>query len=188
MPRWLAMLLALIVVALPSPGFAAGNAPVASWVSLGFGRGVPPERADNELLAASAIVLGGSVQRSQDIFSFRYSRLGWDVATGDIALLYERGVLRRRVRVTVGVGAGLLYRNNHFREEPLPVAKHAAETTGTYDRAGAAWHVELTSNSSRDVRGGLAAFGSVAGEASFWGLALVLHLGDLGPPRGNGDP
>lgn len=182
----LAILLALVAAALPAPGQAAGNSPPAAWVSLGFGRGAPPERVDHELLASSAIVLGGSVQRSPSIFSFRYTRLGGEVAAGDIALLYERALVRRRVRVTAGLGAALLYRNDPAQEDPLPAAKHAGDATGTYDQAGAAWHVEVTTNASPNVRGGLAAFGSAAGEGSFWGLALILHLGDLGPQRRTG--
>lgn len=175
-------LLGLSLLLTPLLSYAGGDE--AAWLSLSVGRGAQAERPDNELLNAMAIALGASVQPGRTIFSFRYTRLGSESATGDIALLLERPIEFGGARVTAGAGIGLLYGNAVQRWDPALVEKSIGGGDVAYHDAGAAWHVELTTNSSSNVRAGIQGFGAVADRGDFWGLALVLHIGPVGGERG----
>ena len=171
----------------PQASLAAGSNETA-WLSLAVGRGVQGNRGDNQMLNATAIALGASVQPGAIIVSFRYTRLGSESATGDIALLLERPVVCRKVRVTAGAGIGMLYGNAAWNTEPVYGEKSTGDGQIAYQHAGAAWHLEVTTNSSASVRAGIQGFGAVAGSGDFWGLALVLHVGPVGKEQGRCDP
>lgn len=175
------------LVLLASHMSLAGADEEAAWLSLSVGRGVQAEHADNELLNATAVAIGASVQPGANVFSFRYTRLGSESTTGDIALLVERPLVSRKARITAGAGVGLVYGNAVEHLGPLYGEKSTGGGAPAYQHAGAAWHVEVTTNSSSSVRAGMQGFGAVAGSSSFWGLALVLHLGPVGLQQGRCD-
>lgn len=159
-----------------------GTAPAATdaeWLTLGYGRGSPAGDTSNELLDDAAMIVGGGVQSGPHLATLRYARVGWDAATGDLALLYGRVLADGGARVTWGLGPGLLFRHGPS-SDPQPdccawLGFDAADAW--FDRVGLAWSAQVAWPLGSDFNAGLQAFGSLAGNRGFAGLAAVVNIG-----------
>ncbi|MBK7772009.1 MAG: hypothetical protein IPI48_16205 [bacterium] len=157
------------------PGLASTE---GEWLTVGIGRGNDDSRESNELLDEVAFLLAGSVLRDSHIWSLRHARVGFEQSSGDVAFLYERVLSRQRVLVSVGAGVGLLYRDQGGTSfEPTCCVYESAPESEFFDKAGGAWAAQVMTGTRAAVGWGLQGFGSVSGERSFWGVALVVQIG-----------
>jgi hypothetical protein len=168
-------LIALIVAACTCQAASTAD---AAWLSLGIGGGARTDDADNHLLDAESISIGASVRRASNVVSLRHARLDATTTTNDFALLLERVLVSRKVNVTAGAGVAWLRQDRERAYGPFAV-KRSSAVDATVDNVGVAWHIQIATNSGANLRGGLQWFGSLAGEASFWGMGIVLDVGRL---------
>lgn len=160
------------------PGVAPAGTD-AEWLTLGYGRGSPAGDTSNELLDDAAMIIGGGVQAGPHLATLRYARVGWDAATGDLALLYGRVLADGGARVTLGLGPGLLFRHGPSYE-PQPdccVGPIIDFEDAWFDRVGLAWSAQVAWPLGDAFSAGLQAFGSLAGDRGFAGLAAVVNIG-----------
>lgn len=162
----------LVLACLSSEALAADI-----WFTAGVGGGAASQALDNTLIDDMAYVLSISATTGRYAYSVRTTRLGLDEYVGDLALLLERVIDVRSVRVTLGAGPGLVTARRHYGFEPLLAAKYVADAQAEFAYgAGLSWMAELTSTPREPVRAGLQVFGALA-EHNHWGVALVLALG-----------
>lgn len=168
---------------------AAGESPGAraDWITLGVGLGdLTGDGGDHVLFDAMSFTVSGNLLRSHHIWQARFTRVVADDTGGDLALLCERVLSRRRILVSAGVGPGLVYRTEAGHFEPLCCALKSAGGDGdVFPAAGVAWSAQALFGEGSGTGLGCQVFGTAAGERSFWGLALVLRMGEQ--PRAAAD-
>ncbi|MBK7670748.1 MAG: hypothetical protein IPJ24_05030 [bacterium] len=169
----LVLMSCLLICAVPGRATPEGE-----WLTVGIGRGNDDSRESNELFDEAGFLLGGSILRDAHIWTLRHARVGFEQSSGDVAFLYERVLSRQRVLVSVGAGVGLLYRDQGGTSfEPTCCVYEIAPKSEFFDKAGVAWAAQVLTGTRATVGWGLQGFGAVAGERSFWGVALVVQIG-----------
>ncbi len=143
----------------------------SEWVTGAVGGGLLKSEDSNTIFNSVALLASGNISCGLNIFSVRYTRLVGDSSAGDLAALYERAGSIGRWQVSAGIGFGLLYHD------------YGAVSDGPqnemFEYGALAWSAEALRGTDGGVGYGVTAFGSVAGNRSFGGLAFVLSFGRL---------
>jgi len=170
---------ALLVVV----GGASAAAPPAecAWLSLGYGRGTKMAEASNEIFDDDALLLAGSVLRESHIWSLRYTRVGFDKSAGDVSFIYDRVFVRAPLFVSAGIGIGLLYLDDGGTTyDPNCCTSPVDSNYGMFDEVGFSWWGQVASGGRSGLDVGGRAFGAIGGNRDYWGIALVVRIGELG--------
>lgn len=145
---------------------------VRAAASAGVGRGAVAYDSGNMFLPETSWLVSGGIWWSDYVVSARYARVGIDAGIAELAVVWERVMVRGEWLVSVGLGPGLIGR------------RYGNVTDGpddeSFSRLGVAWQAGVQSGARRSAGIGLVAFGSVAGSRSCGGLAVVGRLGNVG--------
>ena len=152
-----------------------------AWWAVSVGSGFASEGITGDVMGHAAVLGSISLQDGANIVTARYTHFSNFNDDGDLAVLYERALSRRKLLVSAGFGLGF----RHERDMTLPYDKSGGDS----DNGGVAlaWSLQAVTRTHAAAGLGTIIYGSVNSDRSLVGMGLVMHLGKLetGPRAGD---